>query len=93
MSMINNALTGSLAAQMALNTTSQNIANVKTTGYTRQGVLLGSVAPAAGVLSAGNGVRGQNLLSISGRRDDSSAFGNHNTGSIAYGYRFTNALP
>ena len=39
-----------------------------------------------------NLVRGQNLLSISGRRDDSSAFGNHNTGSVAYGYRFTNAL-
>jgi len=39
-----------------------------------------------------NLVRGAHLASISGRRDDSSAFGNHNTGSIAYGYRFTNAL-
>jgi vitamin B12 transporter len=39
-----------------------------------------------------NLVRGAHLASISGRRDDSSAFGNHNTGSIAYGYRFSYAL-
>ena len=39
-----------------------------------------------------NMVRGAHLLSISGRRDDSSAFGKHNTGSVAYGYRFTDAL-
>lgn len=39
-----------------------------------------------------NLVRGAHLASISGRRDDSSAFGTHNTGSVAYGYRFSNAL-
>ena len=39
-----------------------------------------------------NLVRGAHLVSISGRRDDSSAFGTHNTGSVAYGYRITNAL-
>lgn len=39
-----------------------------------------------------NLVRGAHLASISGRRDDSSAFGAHNTGSVAYGYRFSNAL-
>ncbi|QYG09586.1 TonB-dependent receptor domain-containing protein [Janthinobacterium sp. PAMC25594] len=39
-----------------------------------------------------NLVRGAHLASISGRRDDSSAYGTHNTGSVAYGYRFSNAL-
>jgi len=48
MSIINNALSGSLAAQAAINTTSQNIANLQTKGYTRQGVLLSAVAPATG---------------------------------------------
>ncbi|WP_341865556.1 TonB-dependent receptor domain-containing protein [Janthinobacterium svalbardensis] len=42
--------------------------------------------------AAYNMVRGAHLVSISGRRDDSSAFGTHNTGSVAYGYRITNAL-
>lgn len=37
-------------------------------------------------------VRGAHLASISGRRDDSSVYGTHNTGSVAYGYRFSNAL-
>jgi vitamin B12 transporter len=39
-----------------------------------------------------NLVRGAHLASISGRRDDSSVYGTHNTGSVAYGYRFSNAL-
>lgn len=65
MSIINNALSGSLAAQLALNATSQNIANLKTPGYTRQGVLLASVKPSAGVLSAGNGVQVSALLRFS----------------------------
>ena len=45
MSIINNALSGALAAQAGLNTTSQNVSNVMTPGYTRQGVLLTSVQP------------------------------------------------
>lgn len=56
MSIINNALTGSLAAQAALNATSQNVANVMTPGYTRQGVLLTALKPAYSGLSAGSGV-------------------------------------
>ncbi|WP_079434069.1 flagellar hook-associated protein FlgK [Zoogloea sp. LCSB751] len=56
MSIINNALSGSLAAQVALNATSQNVANVMTPGYTRQGALLASIKPANSGLSAGNGV-------------------------------------
>lgn len=36
MRMINNALSGAQAAQVALNTASQNIANQQTPGYSRQ---------------------------------------------------------
>jgi len=56
MSIINNALSGSLAAQTALTTTSQNIANLQTKGYTRQGVNLASVAPGISSKAPGMGV-------------------------------------
>ena len=62
MSIINNALSGSLAAQAAINTTSQNVANLQTKGYTRQGVLLSAVAPAAGTGGAGFGVEVSKLI-------------------------------
>jgi flagellar hook-associated protein 1 FlgK len=63
MSMINNALSGANAAQAALNTTSQNIANVATPGYTRQGVQLRSMqAVAGGPNAAGNGVQVNSLI-------------------------------
>lgn len=66
MSIINNALSGALAAQAGLNTTSQNVANVMTEGYTRQGILLSAVQPArSGALSAGNGVAVPALLRFS----------------------------
>ena len=66
MSVIQNALTGALAAQAALNTASQNIANVMTPGYTRQGVVIASVqARESGVLSAGNGVKVSSLIRFS----------------------------
>ncbi|MEG1327331.1 MAG: TonB-dependent receptor, partial [Janthinobacterium sp.] len=42
--------------------------------------------------AAYNMARGAHLFNISGRSDDSSAFGTHNTGSVAYGYRISNAL-
>jgi flagellar hook-associated protein 1 FlgK len=48
MSISYNGLTGALAAQAALNTSSQNVANLQTKGYTRQGVLLSAVQPDAG---------------------------------------------
>ncbi|MYN40191.1 flagellar hook-associated protein FlgK [Duganella sp. FT109W] len=60
-----NALSGALAAQAALNTVSQNLANVQTPGYTRQGVLLKATASDPGVLSAGNGVQIGSLLRFS----------------------------
>ncbi|MCC7600512.1 flagellar hook-associated protein FlgK [Janthinobacterium sp. FW305-129] len=62
MSIISNALSGSIAAQAALNAASQNIANLQTAGYTRQGVLLSSLGASAGVRSAGNGVEVSALL-------------------------------
>jgi len=65
MTILNNALTGSLAAQVALSATSQNIANVQTKGYTRQGVLLTALQPTAGVKSGGNGVEVSSLLRFS----------------------------
>ena len=62
MSIISNALSGSIAAQAALNAASQNIANLQTAGYTRQGVLLASLGAGVGVRSAGNGVEVSALL-------------------------------
>ena len=62
MSMISNALSGSNAAQAALTAASQNIANLQTPGYTRQGVLLTSLGAGVGVRSAGNGVQVSALL-------------------------------
>ena len=65
MSISYNALSGALAAQAALNTVSQNIANSQTQGYTRQGVLLQSLASDPGVNSPGNGVQVGALLRFS----------------------------
>lgn len=63
MSMMNNALSGAMAAQTALDTTSQNIANAATPGYTRQGVLLKSMqAVGGGTSAAGNGVQVSALI-------------------------------
>ena len=65
MTIINNALTGSLAAKAALNTTSQNVANVMTPGYTRQGTLLASVFLNKGGINPGDGVAVPSLLRFS----------------------------
>ena len=66
MSIMNNALTGALASQMALAATSQNIANLQTKGYTRQAAVLTAVGPQTGNnRSAGNGVEVSNLMRIS----------------------------
>jgi flagellar hook-associated protein 1 FlgK len=65
MSISYNALTGALAAQAALNTTSQNIANLQTKGYTRQGTLLSAVGPDAGSKAPGNGVQVSSLIRFS----------------------------
>jgi flagellar hook-associated protein 1 FlgK len=65
MSILNNALTGALASQLALSSSSQNIANLQTKGYTRQQALLSAVGPSTGSAQAGNGVRVSSLLRFS----------------------------
>jgi flagellar hook-associated protein 1 len=65
MSILNNALSGAVASQLALSASSQNIANLQTKGYTRQSALLSAVAPAAGSAQAGNGVRVTELMRFS----------------------------
>ncbi|MDQ1832922.1 flagellar hook-associated protein FlgK [Massilia scottii] len=65
MSIMNNALSGALASQLALQATSQNIANLQTKGYTRQSALLTAVGPQFGTRSAGNGVEVNSLLRFS----------------------------
>lgn len=65
MTITNNALSGALAAQAALNAVSQNIANAQTKGYTRQGVLLVATASDASANSPGNGVQIGSLLRFS----------------------------
>lgn len=62
MGMIHNGLSGMVASQAVLNTVSQNLANVTTPGYTRQGVALSAKAPSPGMLSAGNGVEVAGLI-------------------------------
>jgi flagellar hook-associated protein 1 FlgK len=65
MSILNNALTGALASQVALSASSQNIANLQTKGYTRQSAVLSAAAPSAGSAGAGNGVRVTSLMRFS----------------------------
>lgn len=65
MSTIQNALSGLLAAQTGLTTTSQNVANVMTPGYTRQGVLLAAVHLNSTRLAPGNGVEVSTLIRFS----------------------------
>jgi flagellar hook-associated protein 1 FlgK len=65
MSILNNALSGALASQLALSSSSQNIANLQTKGYTRQAALLSAVGPSAGSTQAGNGVIVSSLMRFS----------------------------
>ena len=65
MTIINNALSGALAAQVAISASSQNVANLQTKGYTRQGALLTAVGPDASGRSAGNGVQVSSLIRFS----------------------------
>jgi flagellar hook-associated protein 1 FlgK len=65
MSIMNNALSGALASQLALSASSHNIANLQTKGYTRQAALLTAVGPDAGPRSTGNGVQVSQLLRFS----------------------------
>lgn len=64
MTIMNNALSGALAAQLALSASSQNIANLQTKGYTRQAAHL-AARGGQGTNSAGNGVEVTQLLRFS----------------------------
>lgn len=64
MTIMNNALSGALAAQVAMSATSQNIANLQTKGYTRQGALL-AARGGVGPQSAGDGVMVTQLMRFS----------------------------
>lgn len=65
MSIITNGLTGAQAAQAALGAASQNIANLQTKGYTRQGVLLTAIGAGSARNAAGNGVEINSLIRFS----------------------------
>jgi flagellar hook-associated protein 1 len=66
MSILNNALSGAIASQVALGAASQNLANLQTKGYTRQAALLAAVAPSyGGANQAGNGVSVTSLFRFS----------------------------
>jgi len=65
MTIINNALSGALAAQIALSATSHNVANLQTKGYTRQSALFTTMGPDGSGRSAGNGVQVTSLLRFS----------------------------
>jgi len=66
MTTINNALSGALAAQLALNTTSQNVANVMTPGYTRQGAQFSAMfLSRSNAINPGDGVAVPSLIRFS----------------------------
>ena len=65
MTILNNALSGALASQLALSATSQNIANLQTKGYTRQAALLSSVGADSSGKAVGNGVQVSSLIRFS----------------------------
>jgi flagellar hook-associated protein 1 len=66
MSIINNALSGALAAQAGVTVTSQNVANLQTPGYTRQGVILTAAqASGRGPAATGDGVNVPSLFRFS----------------------------
>ena len=65
MTILNNALSGALASQLALSATSQNIANLQTKGYTRQAALLSAVGADGSGKAVGNGVQVSSLIRFS----------------------------
>lgn len=64
MSILNNGLSGMLSSRQMIDVTSQNVANMNTEGYTRQGGILVSRAGSGSPLSPGNGVELKQLIRI-----------------------------
>lgn len=65
MNIINTAFTGAQAAQRGMSTTSMNVANYLTPGYSRQGIIQSAVNNGLDGLSAGSGVRVDSIRRIS----------------------------
>lgn len=66
MSMINIAWSGLQAAQLGMNVTSMNVANLLTPGYSRQGILQSAVGPMGqGGITSGSGVQVNAIRRIS----------------------------
>lgn len=66
MSIINIAWSGVQAAQIGMNVTSMNVANLLTPGYSRQGIMQSAIGPlGAGGMSSGNGVQVDAIRRIS----------------------------
>ena len=65
MNIINIAFTGAQAAQRGMGTTSMNVANYLTPGYSRQGIIQSAIGPGNQGLSAGNGVQVDSIRRIS----------------------------
>lgn len=65
MNIINIAFTGAQAARRGMSTTSMNVANYLTPGYSRQGIIQSAVGAGNDGLSAGAGVRVDSIRRIS----------------------------
>ncbi|PWW00817.1 flagellar hook-associated protein FlgK [Mangrovibacter plantisponsor] len=64
MNMINTAYSGLQTAQMGMNVTAMNVANMLTPGYSRQGIVQSAVGP-YGTAQTGNGVQVDSIRRIS----------------------------
>ncbi|MEW7311540.1 flagellar hook-associated protein FlgK [Buttiauxella gaviniae] len=65
MNIINIAFTGAQAARQGMSTTSMNVANYLTPGYSRQGIIQSAIGTNGDSFSAGNGVRVDSIRRIS----------------------------
>lgn len=65
MNIINTAFTGAQAARQGMHTTSMNVANALTPGYSRQGILQSATGTQGKNLSAGSGVQVDSIRRIS----------------------------
>jgi len=94
MSFITNALSGVQAAQIALDTTSQNVSNMMTPGYTRQGAQINAVnLHGYGTISPGNGVNVPKLLRFSDSYKDLQLWqANSQLGQYTAGYDYFTQL-
>lgn len=65
MNIINIAFSGAQAARQGMSTTSMNVANYLTPGYSRQGIIQSAIGTNGDSFSAGNGVRVDSIRRIS----------------------------